>query len=93
MKLGYNVALTGFTTLTRNTIMACYVAHLVVRNTLFCKSIKSSTISKYLSTVVDLSKSAQMMNPTIDIMGKQSQLITDLIHECKRWESIANRCH
>ena len=32
-----------------------------------------------------------MINPTIDIIGKQSQLITDLIHECKRWESIPNR--
>ena len=32
-----------------------------------------------------------MMNHMIDIMGKQSQLITDLIHECKRWESMPNR--
>ena len=91
MKLGDNVALTGFTTLTRNAIMACYVANLAAGNTLLCKSIKSGTISKYLSAAADLSKPAQMMNPTIDIMGKQSQLITDLIHECKRWESMPNR--
>ena len=32
-----------------------------------------------------------MMNPTIDIMGKQAQLIKDLLHESKRWESMSNR--
>ena len=91
MKLGNNVTLIGFSTLTRNTIMACYVTHLAADHTLLCKSIKSGTISKYLRTAADLSKPAQMINPTIDIMGKQSQLITDLIHECKRWESMPNR--
>ena len=70
MKLGYNVALTGFTTVTRKTIMAWYVAHLAAGPTLLCKSIKSGTISKYLSVVADLSKLAQMMNHMIDIMGK-----------------------
>ena len=70
MKLGNNVALKGFTTLTRNAIMACYVAHLAAGNTLLCKSIKSCTISKYLDAASDLSKPAQMINPTIDIMGK-----------------------
>ena len=31
------------------------------------------------------------MNPTIDIMGKQAQLIKDLLYESKRWESMSNR--
>ena len=70
MKLDNNVALTGFTTLTRNVIMTCYVSHLATGNTLLCKSIKSGIIFKYLSAAADLSKPAQMMNPTIDIMGK-----------------------
>ena len=39
MKLDNNVSLTGFTTLTRNAIIACYVAHLAAGNTLLCKSI------------------------------------------------------
>ena len=91
MKLCNSVDLKEFTTLTRNTIMACYDAHLAAGHTLLYKCIKSGTISKDLSTVIDLSKPAQMMNPTIDIIGKQSQLITDIIHECKRWESIPNR--
>ena len=54
MKIDNNVALTGFTTLTRNTIMACYVSHLVAGNTLLCKSIKSGTISKYLSAAAKI---------------------------------------
>ena len=91
MKLGNKVALKGFTTLTRNTIMVCYVAHLAAGNTLLCKSIKSGTIFKYLSSAAELSKPAQIMKPTIDIMGNQSHLIKYLIHECKRWESIPNR--
>ena len=44
MKLGNNVALTGFTTLTRNAIMACYVVHLAAGNNLLCKSIISRDV-------------------------------------------------
>ena len=70
LKFGNNVALTGFTILTHNASMACYVAHLAAGNTLLCKSIKSGTISKCFSVEEDLSKLAQIMKPTIDIMGK-----------------------
>ena len=70
MKLCNSVALKEFTTLTRNTIMACYDAHLAAGHTLLYKIIKSGTISKDLSIVIDLSKSNQIMNPTIDIIGK-----------------------
>ena len=59
--------------------------------TLLCKNIKTGTISRYLSVAVNLLTLAQMMKPTIDIMIQKSQLITDLLHECKRWESMPNR--
>ena len=54
MKLGNNVDLPGFTTVTRNVIMACYVAHLTAGHTILCKSIKSGTISKYLSAAAKI---------------------------------------
>ena len=82
--LGNNVALKGFTVRTCN-------ANLVAGHTLLCKNIKTGTISRYLSVAVNLLTLAQMMKPTIDIMIQKSQLITDLLHECKRWESMPNR--
>ena len=32
-----------------------------------------------------------MMNPTLDLMGKKSKFISDILHESKRWEKIHNR--
>ena len=72
MKFGNNVSLKGFITLTHNAIMVCYIDHLVAGHTLRCKSIKSGTIYKYLSAAANLSKPAQTMKSTINIMGKQS---------------------
>ena len=90
-KLGNNVALKGFTLTTRNIIMACYAAYLILGETLLCRSIKSGTISRYLSAAADLSVPAKMMNPCLDIMGKQSRYIKDIIKEQKRWEKMPNR--
>ena len=67
-----NVALLGFSTLTRNTIMACYAATLASGHTIQCKSIRVSTISKYLSTFVALSIPLQAMNPLVNIYGEKS---------------------
>ena len=89
--LGNNVALKGFTVNTRNIIMACYAAHLASGETLLCKSIRSGTILRYLSAAADLSVPANITNPCLDIMGKQSQYIKDIINEVRRWESIPNR--
>ena len=90
-KLGKNVALKGFSLSTRNTIMACYTAHLATGHTLLCKSIKSSTISRYLSAAAELSIPAKMMNPCLDIMGNVSKEIKDILNELKRWESMPKR--
>ena len=91
MKLVKNVTLKGFTTLTRNAIMTCYITYLIIGHVLLYKCIKSGIISKYRSAAADLSKPAQMMNLTIDIVGNQSHPIKDIIYEYKRWESIPNR--
>ena len=91
IKLGNNFALKGFTLITRNIIMACYTAYLASGETLLCKTIKSSTIKRYLSAAVELSTHANMINPCLDIMGKQSTYITNILKELKRWESMPNR--
>ena len=91
IKLGNNVALKGFSLTTRNIIMACYTAHLATGETLLCKSIKSSTILRYLSAAAELSIPAKMLNPCLDIMGHFSSHIKDIINEFKRWESIPKR--
>ena len=90
-KLGNNFALKGFSLTTRNIIMACYTAHLATGETLLCKSIKSSTITRYLSAAAELSIPAKMLNPCLDIMGQLSSHIKDIINELKRWESIPKR--
>ena len=71
--------------------MACYTAHLASGATLLCKTIKSDTIKRYLSAASELSAPAQMMNPTLDLMGNLSVFIKDIIHEVKRWETMPNR--
>ena len=47
-----------------------------------CKTVKAKTIKKYL---------AQMMNPTLNLMSKESKFISDVLHELKRWEKMPNR--
>ena len=90
-KLGKNVALTGFTLAVRNIIMACYTAYLAAGNTLYCKTIKSGTIKRYLIAAAEFSVTAQMINPCLNIMGKECAYIKDILNESRRWESIPNR--
>ena len=71
--------------------MACYTAYLASGETLLCKTIKSSTIKRYLDAAAELSTHAQMINPCLDIMGNQSVYITNILKELKRWESMPNR--
>ena len=89
IKLGNNVALTCFTLTVRH--MACYTAYLATGETLLCKSIKANTIKRYLEAASELSIPAGLMNPCLDIKGKLSKHISDLIKEIKRWEKIPNR--
>ena len=71
--------------------MTYYAANLVAGETLLCKTIRSGTILRYLSAAAELSVPANMMNPCLNIMGKQSSYINDIIHELRRWKSIPDR--
>ena len=91
IKLGNNIALSGFTLTIRNIIMACYTAYLASGETLLYKAIKANTIRKYLDAAAELSMPAKLMNPCLDIRGNLSTHIKDIIKEIKRWEKIPNR--
>ena len=71
--------------------MACYTAYLAAGNTLYCKTIKSGTIKRYLTAASEFSVPAQMVNPCLNIMGKQCVYIKDILNESRRWESIPDR--
>ena len=71
--------------------MAYYTVHLATGHTLMCKTIASGTIKRYLNAAADVSRPANMMNPCLDILGKTSGYINDIIKEIKRWESVPNR--
>ena len=71
--------------------MACYAADLVSGKNLLCMTLKAGTILRYLQAAAELSIPANLMNPCLDITGKQSRYIRDIITEMKRWESIPDR--
>ena len=54
-----------------------------------CKTIASGTIIRYLNAAAE-SIPANIMNPCLDIIGKMSRYISDIIKELKRWESVPN---
>ena len=70
-KLGKNSTLSGFSQETRNIIMACYAANLVAGDNIHCMTLKHGTILRYLHAAAELSLSANMPNPCLDITGKQ----------------------
>ena len=71
--------------------MACYTANLVARENILSMTLKSDTISRYLCAAADTSIPANMMNSCLDLTGKQSRFIKDILHEIKRWEVMPNR--
>ena len=70
--------------------MTHYTAHLATGNTLMCKTVLSGTIRRYLNAAAELSRPANIINPCLDIIGKTSRYISDIIKELKRWESVPN---
>ena len=71
--------------------MACYTANLASGQNILCISIKSGTILRYLVAATELSTPNNQMNPCLDIYGKRSKHINNIINEIKRWENIPNR--
>ena len=71
--------------------MACYTANLASGENLLCKTIKSGTIIRYLSAAAELSIQLNTISPLLDITGKRSKYVTDVLNEIKRWEQVPNR--
>ena len=85
------MALAGFTLNFRNIVMTCYTAYLASGATLLCKIIKVDTIKRYLSAAVELSIPAQIVDPCVDLMGKTSVYIRNILYEARRWELMPDR--
>ena len=75
----------------RNFIMACYATSLTSNETIFCKTIKSSTISIYLTDAAKLSILNKLPDPTKNGFNQTSHYIQNILREHRRWESIPNR--
>lgn len=72
--------------------MACYAASLAHGNNLLCKTIKSSTITKYLNAVSKLYLAKGLVDPCQHAITKQqSYFIRNILLEQKRWELMPNR--
>ena len=68
----------------RNFLMACYAISLTSNQSIYCKIIKSSTVSTYLSDAAKLSIMNKLHDPTKDVYNQRSQFITNVINEHKR---------
>ena len=75
----------------RNFIMACFTVSLTSNETIFCKTIKSCTVSLYLSDAAKLSILSKLPDPTKNKFNQRSQYISNVLAEHKRWESMPNR--
>ena len=91
MKLKSNYALIGFKQEIRNLLMASYVVTLALGHTLKCMSIKADTMIRYLNAAEELSIPKNIINLSLNFMGKRSHFIEAIIKESKRWEEMPNR--
>ena len=71
--------------------MACYAVSLTSNETIFCKTIKTSTVNLYLSDDAKLAIFKNLPDPTKNILHQKSSYIIDVTNEHKRWESMPNR--
>ena len=62
----------SFNLLKRNFLMACYAASLTSNETIFCKVIKSSTVSNYLTDAAKLSILNKLPDPTKNGFNQRS---------------------
>ena len=90
-KLGNDPTIFKYSQNVRNIIMACYTADLVAGQNILCKSLKSTTITRYLKAAADLSIRSDITNPCLNTNGKVSEHIKSIINEVKRWESMPDR--
>ena len=75
----------------RNFLMACYAISLTTNQSIYCKTVKASTVSTYLSDAAKLSILNKLHDPTKNAFNQRSHFITNVLSEHKRWESMPNR--
>ena len=89
--LGLNLFLLNLPQATRNYILACYVCHLSMGNTLLCKQIRTATVKDYLTQAVKHFTTNGYPDPTTNIVGRRASIIQDILNESERWETMENR--
>ena len=72
-------------------MIACYAASLSNSETLLCRSIRTSTMRKYLDALSDLFVKANFQDPQKNLYGEKSPYIEAILKEHLRWETVPNR--
>jgi hypothetical protein len=75
----------------KNLIILCYTVSLLQGNTIHCKSIKAATIKRYISAISKLHKEAGLLDPCNDFKNERLTLLTSMLNEAARWETMADR--
>ena len=75
----------------KNYMLACYTASLSNSETLLCKSIRTSTIKKYLEAITELFVKANFQDPQKNLYGEKSPYVEAILKEHLRWETVPNR--
>ena len=75
----------------KNFIMACYTVSLTSNETIYCRTIKSSTVNLYVTDAAKLAIFNNKPDPTKNVLNQRSNYIANVINEHKRWESMPNR--
>ena len=92
LKIGLlDPTLATYDTPQKNFIMVCYAVSLTSNETIFCKTIKTSTVNLYLFDYVKLAIFKNLPDPTKNSLQQKSSYIINVINEHKRWESMPYR--
>ena len=83
--------LASFSIPQKNFLMACYTVSLTSNETIFCRTIKASTVNLYISDASKLAIFANHPDPTKNQLNQKSSYITNVVNEHRRWESMPNR--
>ena len=70
--------------------MACYTVSLTSNETIYCKTIKSSTVNLYVTDAAKLAIFNNKPEPTKNALNQRSSYIANVINEHKRWEFMPN---
>ena len=88
LNLGRDPTLSRLRQSARNIVMACYTISLASGSTILALAIKVGTIERYLFAARKLSMAAGVMDPTLDIRGRRTDMIKAILDETKRWQTV-----